>query len=470
MDPYDYVGGNPETKTDPTGDRFVTTLPGEDSPPPTSTGYEWVNTYTGGTLYTGNTNSWAPTPQPQPQPSAPPPPWQNIWNTVTNTVTNVTKTVAKAVINVGDQVLGISSMVHDFQTIFGGNASAWDKILAGGDLLLNGAMDISMFLGVGEMARGVYALGRFGGEMVVKDLEEQVEKEGEKGLETALENCGLSFSASTPVSTAAGKDAIATLKVGEKVWSYNPKTKKMELQPISHVWINHDNDLVDVALTTTVPATKGHPAHQETEVIHTNQKHPFLTTEDGFVTVANLVVGMHIVEGNGREGEIVGWQIVAGASMMYNLEVAQDHTFTVGNGLWVVHNCDSTTLGDNMSNAGTPLQPGQQAHHLIPCQCEAHPLVQAAGIDLDTAENGVGLYSNAYNALADGSLQHSGYHSAYNKAIGGLLDMRYDDLVGKGTLNAQTALGAVQNTMRDARYMIQGMGIEVQWGNILRLS
>jgi hypothetical protein len=28
--------------------------------------------------------------------------------------------------------------------------------------------------------------------------------------------------------------------------------------------------------------------------------------------------------------------------MMYNLEVAQDHTFTVGSGQWIVHNCDNT--------------------------------------------------------------------------------------------------------------------------------
>jgi|SRR5712692_10533800 len=31
---------------------------------------------------------------------------------------------------------------------------------------------------------------------------------------------------------------------------------------------------------------------------------------------------------------------------MYNLEVAQDHTFTVGAGQWVVHNCGSTGKPD----------------------------------------------------------------------------------------------------------------------------
>jgi hypothetical protein len=32
---------------------------------------------------------------------------------------------------------------------------------------------------------------------------------------------------------------------------------------------------------------------------------------------------------------------------MYNLEVAQDHTFTVGAGQWVVHNACSPTSGNN---------------------------------------------------------------------------------------------------------------------------
>ena len=48
---------------------------------------------------------------------------------------------------------------------------------------------------------------------------------------------------------------------------------------------------------------------------------------------------MHVVEGNGRVGEIAGWQVVAGASVMYDLEVANDHTFVVGDDEWVVHNC-----------------------------------------------------------------------------------------------------------------------------------
>jgi len=53
---------------------------------------------------------------------------------------------------------------------------------------------------------------------------------------------------------------------------------------------------------------------------------------------------MHVLRADGRSGVITGWKIVPGVKVMYNLEVAQDHTFTVGSGEWVVHNCDISGL------------------------------------------------------------------------------------------------------------------------------
>jgi hypothetical protein len=47
---------------------------------------------------------------------------------------------------------------------------------------------------------------------------------------------------------------------------------------------------------------------------------------------------MHILQADGNAGLITNWKIVPGIKMMYNLEVAYDHTFTVGAGRWVVHN------------------------------------------------------------------------------------------------------------------------------------
>ncbi len=115
----------------------------------------------------------------------------------------------------------------------------------------------------------------------------------------------------------------------------------MELQPILHVWINHDNDLVNLTITHTVK--QGKETKAVSEVIHTNKKHPFLTVEKGFLPVGQIVLGLHIVEADGETGVVSGWQVVPGVMTMYNLEVAQDHTFVVGVGMWIVHNC---TVGD----------------------------------------------------------------------------------------------------------------------------
>jgi hypothetical protein len=127
--------------------------------------------------------------------------------------------------------------------------------------------------------------------------------------------------------------------------AYNPKTRQVEDEPILHVWIHTDNDLVDLTLTTKTHAPHSIVTTTTSEVIHTNKKHPFFTEEQGFVPVGQLKLGMHVLRADGRYGVITGYKLVPGAKTMYNLEVQQDHTFTVGAGQWVVHNSD--TCGDS---------------------------------------------------------------------------------------------------------------------------
>ncbi|WP_161977886.1 RHS repeat-associated core domain-containing protein [Dictyobacter kobayashii] len=162
---------------------------------------------------------------------------------------------------------------------------------------------------------------------------------------------GLSFAYATKVSTETGKQDIGHLKPGEKVWAYNQKTKKMELEPIRHVWINHDDDLVDLTLTTKTVSPKEKTTHQSSETLHTNKKHPFLTLEKGFVPVGQLHIGMHVIEANGVISEVTAWKSVPGVQVMYNLEVTQDHTFTVGDGQWIVHNWGDTACSKLAADA-----------------------------------------------------------------------------------------------------------------------
>ena len=48
---------------------------------------------------------------------------------------------------------------------------------------------------------------------------------------------------------------------------------------------------------------------------------------------------MHPVEGNGQFAIIEDWLVIAASQTMCNLTVQQDHTYTVGDGQFVVHNC-----------------------------------------------------------------------------------------------------------------------------------
>src|SRR5579884_317702 len=335
MDPYAYVGENPESRTDPTGEMYAPPHPGAGSPPPSP-----------------NTDT----------PSAPPstPWWQQTWNVTTQVFQSAIQfgnTVSTLQLKAADFFFGISSMGNDLRTLFNGDTSVGDKIWGGLDLAFNAGTDIAMFFGVGELIR-VGDLALKGGDLALKAGEDLLEHGGEEAIshfgETLLDDgesllgdfC--SFTASTAVMTATGNQAIGKLHTGEKVLAYNPKTHKMELEPILHVWIDKDSDLVDLTLTT-VKAQHGRSVSRQSEVIHTNKKHPFCTKERGFLPVGQIKLGMHVLRADGTHGVVTGWRVVPGTQVMYNLEVAQDHTFTVGSGEWVVHNdCGPSTLKNGL--------------------------------------------------------------------------------------------------------------------------
>jgi hypothetical protein len=127
--------------------------------------------------------------------------------------------------------------------------------------------------------------------------------------------------------------------VGDQVWSYNQTTHKMELEPVQHVWINHDTDLVDLIIQPQTKVPEAPQKDTKAETLHTTRKHPFLTVERGFLPANALKPDMHVIEANGHLGVVTKWVVVPGQATMYNLMVATDHTYAVGVGQRVVHNC-----------------------------------------------------------------------------------------------------------------------------------
>ncbi|MBA2284201.1 MAG: hypothetical protein H0W02_01825 [Ktedonobacteraceae bacterium] len=338
MDPYAYVGGNPETFSDPTGQADMT--PG--------------GRFGGGSGSTGVMDGPS---------TGPPPEYQNVEGSldgafggqevtsgpttysmdVTGTL-NVTQrnaqgyVVAGSTYNPGDR--GYNEQVQNM-----------DKALQGQDLTPPRAVN-SVILhhpigggsGGGQPVKPHTQPHTGGGPQTQPGGGGQGGRGGGK-VPTAGASC--SFTSDTQVATDHGEQDIGKLHVGDKVEAYNPKTHKMEAQPVLHVWKHTDTDLVDLTITTTtttVPqhgkaaATQAQMKTQKQELVHTTSEHPFLTKEQGFTAAGKVHVGMHILRADGSFGVVTGWKAVHAKKVMYNLEVAHDHTFVVGNGQWVVHN------------------------------------------------------------------------------------------------------------------------------------
>ena len=418
MDPFAYVGDNPETHNDPTGHCWplCTMIIGAIVGAVVSVAVTVVSN-----AVQGKPTSWGEVAQ------------SAVVGAVSGAVAGLAGPEAGplAKMAVGALSSGAGQMAS--------NAMSGKPLMDGvGQAAVVGGVTGGLMEGAGGLMKGAGSLLKKGGTTVLKDAE-SASSDAENTLASAEEDGGAcSFVSTTPVATDHGKQAISTLEVGEKVWAYNPQTKKMELEPIQHIWLNHDNDLVDVTLTATIKGSN-RKTSQQNEVIHTNEKHPFLTKEKGFIPVSQLKPGMHVLEANGSYGVVAKLEVVLGTMWMYNLTVAQDHTYLVGSEQWIVHNCNRAKLRTN-TGAGA----GEQAHHIIPCACETDPNVVAAtgmGFQIDSATNGIALATDPAVAAARGQVSHSGSHGVYTAFIQSRLDY--------WGASGISSLGVVNNTISD---------------------
>lgn len=152
---------------------------------------------------------------------------------------------------------------------------------------------------------------------------------GSVGLRNAVgRGVGCSFSAATPVLTAHGTQPISAVEVGDHVYAYHEVLGATGTFTVTAV-----NSHIDPAITALTI---------DGEQLETTPEHPFYTHERGWVAADDLWVGAQVYRADGRTGLVQRVTLIQHQQPMYNLTVAQAHTFFVGNGLWLVHNgvCD----------------------------------------------------------------------------------------------------------------------------------
>ncbi|WP_371800238.1 polymorphic toxin-type HINT domain-containing protein [Streptomyces sp. NBC_01707] len=137
------------------------------------------------------------------------------------------------------------------------------------------------------------------------------------------------------------------IKPGDRVESAEPGNGKHQgPRTVTAQLVHHDRDLVNV----TIRRNNGHTA-----VLHTTSRHPFWdATLHAWVQAGDLTSGHALTTATDRHIRIVSVQALTGAADMYNLTVADLHTYYVlaGTTPVLVHNTCGPT---NSAQAGLPI-------------------------------------------------------------------------------------------------------------------
>lgn len=238
-----------------------------------------------------------------------------------------------------------------------------------------------------------------------------------------------SFSADTGVATADGLVPISEIEIGDRVLAYHEAAGETGYFNVTNVFAHLD----PVVLYLTIGD----------ERIETTPDHPFYS-ENEWVAASQLSVGSLVTSDSGAAAVVTGTRIERRPQVMYNLTVAEAHTYFVGDGGWLVHNACGKTLRKNVENLGHDYIDAfdanhnmpWQAHHVIPKQYHDHRFMveYAKGWDIDNSKNAIPLPVKEDHArylckATSGKYclpRHIGSHSNYSERVNTQLNVLYE--------------------------------------------
>jgi RHS repeat-associated protein len=175
------------------------------------------------------------------------------------------------------------------------------------------------------------------------------------------------FVAGTLVSTPNGLVPIDRLKVGDLVISKDARTGAVATKPIAGVIQKHNREIFRV--TFDVAANNGR-VHEVT--FGTTDDHPWRTSDNKWAKTADLKTGVRVQMESGQFASVKLVKDTHAVEPTYNIEVADFHTYFVGQErLWVHNECgrdaEETITGKRKGsqrsddtrcpNCGKPTQP-----------------------------------------------------------------------------------------------------------------
>ena len=144
------------------------------------------------------------------------------------------------------------------------------------------------------------------------------------------------FVAGTMVTTATGLVAIEMIQPGDVVLAADEETGEVTYKEVIRTFVNTTDEITHV----TISDSEG-----QTEVIDSTPQHPFYVEGKGWVEASALHAGMTIWFANGTKGTVedISNEGLEEPVTVYNFEVADFHTYFVGESGVLVHNTCTDT-------------------------------------------------------------------------------------------------------------------------------
>ncbi len=142
---------------------------------------------------------------------------------------------------------------------------------------------------------------------------------------------GSSFAPDTLVQTDRGPVEIAKLEPGDMVLARDGLTGQESYQPVVDIFFSNHADQLQLKLA------KG-TDNNVVETLVTTDGHPFYLKDKGWVEASVLKIGDQVMTSGGGWLTVYHSERLDGVAPAFNLEVAVDHTFFVGNEQTWVHN------------------------------------------------------------------------------------------------------------------------------------
>jgi RHS repeat-associated protein len=156
------------------------------------------------------------------------------------------------------------------------------------------------------------------------------------------------FPADTLVATEAGHQPISRIERGMKVWACNTDTGTWSLKPVLNTFSHaYEGDVIAVGAAGTIfRATGNHPVwvvageglDQRGQPEHIPASSANGSIRGRWVQTRELRVGDKLLLRSSEEAAVESLVVSQEALPVYNMEVADDHTYAVGTAQVLVHN------------------------------------------------------------------------------------------------------------------------------------